>query len=590
MKTTLGLTTFSSESEFRSYLLNSSWMLKYLPRVFITSFSLQDVGLRGGVAAIPERISATNVQIAGIDEPDIAKTDGVNIYFSPRSPFYLWWMPGFRTFEEVPGLHPETLIVRVFPPENLSVRSRINKTGDMFLVDKVLVIFSGSEIIGYDVSNPDYPLEIWSLQVNGSIIAARLHQGAIYFVTQIYVYPDTVFPLTLIKAGNEDITVRVSEIYKPLERIPVDALFTVAILDPRQGKITKKLSFVGTFGTSIFYMSRNALYITYTYYPPPSEVYHRFIKEKCRDVLSGEDMLRIDKLMALEIGEEAKLLELETILQPYLEKLPEKARGYFAERARELQLTGIIKIAPSLEIVAQGKVPGYPLNQFSLDEFGGYLRLATTIEPFIWMFGDVQSANDIYVLDEKLRVVGSVKDLGLTERIYAVRFIGEKGYVVTFRETDPFYLLDFSDPANPKLTGELKIPGYSSYLHPIKENLILGIGRENWKVKISLFDVSDPSQPVELHRLILDEYWSDVLETHHAFLLDPNHEIFFLPAGGNGYVFSYKNSEIVPLLKIEILEISRAIYLNDFLYLIGLRGIVVFDENTWQKIGEITLE
>jgi len=590
VKTTFGLTKFSSESEFRSYLLSSSWLLNYLPRTFTASFSVRDVGLEGGLAAIPERISTTNVQVAGIDEPDIVKTDGVNIYFSPPPLFYVWWIPGFRA--EFPEFqYPQTHIVRAFPPENISVISKIDKTGDMLLVDNVLVIFSGSEITGYDVSNPDSPVETWSIEVNGSIIAARLYRGVIYLVTQTFVYSDIDFPLTLIRTENEAVTIGVSEIYRPVERIPVDALFTAATLDPMQGKITNKLSFVGSSGTSIVYMSQNALYITYTYYPSPLETYHRFIKEKCGDILSSDDMLRIDKLIALEISEEAKLFELETILEPYLKEISARAENYFAERARDLQLTGIIKVdLESFGIVAQGRVPGYPLNQFSLDEFNGYLRLATTIEPFIWMFGSVQSANDVYILDGELKVVGSVKDLGLTERIYSVRFIGEKGYIVTFRETDPFYVLDLSDPANPRLTGELKIPGYSSYLHPITENLILGIGRENLNVKISLFDVSESSQPVELDKTILDEYWSDVLETHHAFLLDPDHKVFFLPAGQNGYVFSYENAKISQVLKTEISEISRAVYLDDFLYLIGSRGIVVFDENTWQKVSEVAFE
>lgn len=600
VKTTFGLTTFSSESEFRNYLSSLNWMLSYLPRAFTTSFSIRDTESVGGLAAIPERISTTNVQVAGIDEPDIVKTDGVNIYFSPPPLFYVWWIPGFRAFEELPDFqYPQvqTYTIRAFPPENLFLRSKIDRTGDMLLANSVLVIFSGSEVAGYDVSNPDSPTEIWSFRVDGSIVAARLYRGLIYLVIQTHVYPDTAFPITLVKAENWAVTIQVSEIYKPVDQIPVDAIFTAAILDPTRGTITKRLSFVGSLGTSVVYMSQNALYVTYTYYPSLLETYQRFIKEECGDIIPSNDVLRIDKLIDLEISGEAKLFELETILQPYLEDILKRrdilkrAESYFAERMRDLQLTGIIKInLDSFEIVAQGRVPGYPLNQFSLDEFGAHLRIATTVEPFIWMFGSVRSANDVYVLDEELRVVGSIKDLGLTERIYAVRFIGEKGYIVTFREVDPFYILDLSDPANPRLAGELKIPGYSSYLHPITENLILGIGRENLNVKISLFDVSDSSQPVELDKTILDEYWSNVLETHHAFLLDPDHKIFFLPAGQNGYVFSYENAKINPVLKTEILEISRAVYLDNFLYLIGSRSIVVFDENTWQKVGEITFE
>ena len=94
-----------------------------------------------------------------------------------------------------------------------------------------------------------------------------------------------------------------------------------------------------------------------------------------------------------------------------------------------------------------------------------------------------------------MKIEGSVVDLGQGERIYSVRFIEDKGYVVTFKQVDPFYVLDLSDPMNPEKKGELKIPGYSSYLHPITKDKILGIGEENNKVKISLFDVSDPADP-----------------------------------------------------------------------------------------------
>ena len=119
--------------------------------------------------------------------------------------------------------------------------------------------------------------------------------------------------------------------------------------------------------------------------------------------------------------------------------------------------------------------------------------------------------------------------MGLTERVYSARFIQDKGYVVTFRQTDPFYVLDLSDPASPKLAGELKIPGYSSYLHPITKDKIIGIGKEGQNVKVSLFDASDPANPQEVSKYTLSEYWSDILNTHHAFLMDEKHGVFFLP-------------------------------------------------------------
>ena len=141
--------------------------------------------------------------------------------------------------------------------------------------------------------------------------------------------------------------------------------------------------------------------------------------------------------------------------------------------------------------------------------------------------------------DNKLESIGEVKDLGKTERVYSVRFIDDKGYVVTFRQTDPFYVIDLKNPSNPELKGELKIPGYSGYLHPISKDKILGVGKEDSKVKLSLFDVSDASTPIENAKYIIDDYYSEILQTHKAFMMDSKNKIFFIPGTRGGYIFSY---------------------------------------------------
>ena len=201
--------------------------------------------------------------------------------------------------------------------------------------------------------------------------------------------------------------------------------------------------------------------------------------------------------------------------------------------------------------------------------------------------GTGESANDVYILDENLEITGSVKDLGLTERIYSARFIADKGYLVTFRQVDPFYVLDLSDPKNPELKGELKIPGYSSYLHPITKDKILGIGKEGSQVKISLFDVESPENPSELAKYTLNEYWSDILNTHHAFLLDKKHEIFFLPGSKGGYIFSYEGNQLKLTRAVSDIRARRAIYINDYLYIIGDDKIAVLNEIDWEKVNEL---
>ena len=213
------------------------------------------------------------------------------------------------------------------------------------------------------------------------------------------------------------------------------------------------------------------------------------------------------------------------------------------------------------------------------------------------MYAALRSGTDIaflggmikYILDNNLEFQGAVQDLGLGERIYSVRFLQDKGYVVTYREIDPFYVLDLSDPTNPEVKGELKIPGYSSYLHPLAGDRILGIGKENWKVKLSLFDVSSPSDPKEAAKYILDESWSDVLSTHHAFLLDSKHNIFFLPGSKGGYIFSYENDELKLVKAVSQRGVRRAIYINDYLYIISDEEISVLNEKDWERVNELDI-
>ncbi len=153
-----------------------------------------------------------------------------------------------------------------------------------------------------------------------------------------------------------------------------------------------------------------------------------------------------------------------------------------------------------------GAVDGYMLSQWSMSEHEGILRVASTTSPPFDPTGEQQGESESYVTalattGEKLTRVGRVGGLGRTEQIYAVRFMGDVGYVVTFRQTDPLYTLDLSDPTEPRVVGELKIPGYSAYLHPVGEGLLLGVGQDadasgqTQGLQASLFDVSDPAEP-----------------------------------------------------------------------------------------------
>jgi uncharacterized secreted protein with C-terminal beta-propeller domain len=187
---------------------------------------------------------------------------------------------------------------------------------------------------------------------------------------------------------------------------------------------------------------------------------------------------------------------------------------------------------------ATGTVPGFVLNNYALSEFEGKLRVASTEEP-VWFNGAQQGEQQstVTVLDQvanKLVRVGSVTGLGKGERIYAVRFMGAQGYVVTFRQVDPLYTLDLRDPTAPKVVGELKIPGYSAYLHPVGEGRLLGIGREGSAVQASLFDVSDPALPQRLAQYGFGPGATPVEADPHAFLYWAKTNLAVIPLNSYG--------------------------------------------------------
>jgi hypothetical protein len=180
-------------------------------------------------------------------------------------------------------------------------------------------------------------------------------------------------------------------------------------------------------------------------------------------------------------------------------------------------------------LIASGEVPGYLLNQFSLSEYRGYLRVASTSRPIWWTSAQPPSSQSyVTVLADHggvLTAVGQVSGLGAGQQIYSVRFIGDVGYVVTFKHVDPLYTIDLSSPESPRVAGQLELEGYSAYLHPVAGGLLLGIGQEVGQqsrptgAQLELFDVSNHAAPRLLARATLGSYSSSQVQyDHHAFL------------------------------------------------------------------------
>ena len=202
--------------------------------------------------------------------------------------------------------------------------------------------------------------------------------------------------------------------------------------------------------------------------------------------------------------------------------------------------------------MAEGKVNGYINNQFSMSYDGEYFRIATTYNKVTVDGNNISMnvedrVNNLYILNNSMQIIGKVEDMAKGELIKSVRFIGNMAYIVTFRQTDPLFVIDLTDPENPTVKGELKIPGFSEYLHPITENLLVGVGRdgtmtgENGDCKVSLFDVSNPYEPKESSVLKVSDgkayCYSTVADNHKTYITLSSNE-FAVPFSIDGYVYN----------------------------------------------------
>ena len=267
-----------------------------------------------------------------------------------------------------------------------------------------------------------------------------------------------------------------------------------------------------------------------------------------------------------------------------------------------------------IELVAKGEVKGIVNNQFSMDEYDGYFRIATTEDK-----GDGKETNNVLVLNDKLEQVGSITGIEKGEKIYAVRFMKNIGYVVTFKQVDPLLVIDLKDPENPKIKGKLEIPGYSSYLHPYDENHIIGIGKNTevnkyggittTGIKISMFNISDLNNPKEIFKTSIGKEYahSQALNNHKAVLCSKEKRILAIPvyvndnkkefSGAIIYKVDLENNKFVEVSKIESFknnkyyntyyDIERILYVGDYLYAISNRGIKILNMSSFENAGEI---
>lgn len=273
---------------------------------------------------------------------------------------------------------------------------------------------------------------------------------------------------------------------------------------------------------------------------------------------------------------------------------------------------------------AEHTVKGTLRDDMAMNEYKGYLRMVTTVEEQNVkevkddITGEIigydslefKTYNNLYVLDENLKVAGKIENLAKDELVYSARFMGDAGYFVTFRQTDPLFSVDFSNPRRPKILGELKISGFSEYLHFYSENLLLGIGMEAEEstgatdgMKLSMFDISNPSDVKEQSKLHLSEYdYSDALYNYKAVLIDTDKNLFGFHAEGyheedykySYLLFTFEDGDFKEIMNIDCSDSDifsgqvRGTYIGDRFYLLCTNGrIEEYNLKDGSKLGEL---
>ncbi len=303
---------------------------------------------------------------------------------------------------------------------------------------------------------------------------------------------------------------------------------------------------------------------------------------------------------------------------------------FYATIYTDITKTEIMKVGyekGKLTVGRSAAVAGYLYDSFALSEYDGYLRIVTTIPAnnisLLRTFtledaavnGNTNTVNEdvnaLYILDKNMELTGKLTGLAPGEQIYSARFMGDTGYFVTFKNTDPLFSVDLSDPANPKILGTLKIPGFSNYLHFYDDTLLLGIGEEidpdtlaSEGIKLSMFDISNPADVTEQDKYVIkDSYYSEAFYNHKAIMIDPVKNIFgFLYYGETNFQLCYyyvtytydKEKGFVETARYPIKDDSgyetngvRGVYIGDYLYLTTNKSITSYKIGSTNPVAQI---
>ncbi len=537
----------------------------------------------GKVYTAEEMYSKTNTQLADIDEGDIVKTDGEYIYV----------LKSESDFDE--------LLILSAEGENSAVISRTVLTENAEYCGVPPVSGgTGSHITVRQTAHELY-IENSRLSVIYSETQTGNGKSGVKTCADIYDISDPAEPAYLTTLGQDG--------YYTTSRMTDGTLWLITRMNLSIGSIAEPLDYE-SYIPGLFEKSFQTLI------DPGCIVYPENPDEKNYTVITAVhpgSASRTDSKAFLGIAPDTVYMNSAGIIIadriPYTEVSELRTEGvYTAADYRTGIRTKLIRfdITDGIRTSAYTELSGGLLNQFSMDEYDGYLRVVTTVEERSyttytdesWGFVNTvyhpeREGNTLYILDRNLNVTAVIEDIAPGERVKSVRFIGETGYFVTFRQTDPLFSVDLSDPLAPEIMGELKIPGFSEYLHPWSDGLLLGFGQNgnedgqlDGHLRLSMFDTSDPYDVREYAKEILPFGYSEAETNHRAMLVSESRNLIGFPAE-NGYAL-YGYSSADGFFERAFVETdgewnprSRGLLVGDAVYILLEDGCTVLDADTF---------
>ncbi|ABN69130.1 Secreted protein [Staphylothermus marinus F1] len=661
------MNSFSSYSELLNYLNKTSVSISSNPEikgvssieksiVFLTTYvSTGETLSYEAQPGTSGRYSSTNVQVMGIDEPDIVKTNGKIIAIARGNTVYI--VDALRNIYAGKIVLNSTINSIYLSGNNLIVLTTMNR--EFNILKKIVsenttftITFQAprwiSEIYVFSISDPKQPVRQYNISITGTIVSSRLKDDILYIITQQPVY-DRIITIPLI--GEH--LLPPEKIYL-VDKQPIHYTNIVA-LNITSGKFSAYSFLTGS--TSWVYMSHKHLVLASS--NPYWLAYQEHALRIIAKYMPEEIKKQIEPL--IESNNYYKALE---IINDYLNKLDQenitKIVNNINAEFNTLNFTDYTKLyildinRLSLKYMGEIEVPGTILDQFSIEEYkNNYLIVATTVRNYklVARFHTITPAsnnnfeitvtitdssgtkkwsmfvnkslvehgwkgffsvvpkqvlkyNELHIIGlSDLKIISKLSNLAVNEDIKASRLVGDLFILVTYRRVDPLFAINISDPRNPVVLGYLEIPGYNEYLHPISRNLILGIGVDNGKLMVSLYNINDPENILLVAKATLSPLLSPVLQDYHAFTIDPEKKLVFIPvatalfrlenvraiSGDAVAVIKYSNNSLVVLKIIDHPYIIRTLYIGDKLYTISPYMVRVFNEETLELIKTIWL-